>query len=327
MNRRRFLQAAACAALAVSVPLPAEAGKALVFDEVLALLKKASPTGYHIIKDYEALPTKFVIGGSEITISKVKPAEWLKHFQPVQVVLSCNTMVHETCHGYARRKAYAMGARALAVVPSLDKTILVPPTPTFPSREIAQELLPELKNCYRYQGYIDTEQKNHVTQVEGVYGLLNEFNAYLSGNRCALDLIRYLARNPERDGNAWLTHISGLTGTVTAHQEFRGFILGYLLHASRHHKTIYRQIVANQKFKDAYKHLSSAYNTLYREWKTSLPTIIRALNNRGIALKIQDDSVLFGNTGRGLAEADYTKLAKAIDTDPSLKKQEAVLLA
>jgi hypothetical protein len=326
MQRRSFLRGTAVWALAslFSSPLGAATGD---FEEVLALLKEASPTGHRIVAGYLAMPNRFQIGTSTITVSKHDPASWLDVFPPERFVLACNTMVHETCHGFCRLKALSVGVQSpgLAVFPAIDETIMVPGTATFPSVEAGPAMLSVLQNTQRFQTYIAEARLEHSTQQHGIYGLLNEFTAYYVGNRTAYDMIVHLAKKSKLDGWAWLEHITGISGTLTAHQEFRGFILSYLLFARKNRPGIYSEIMANSNLSKAYVALEAAHSDLDRRWFEYLPKLVGHLEQSGVSLRLIKGHVFYKNSGRGLGFEEYRKIAQAIDTNAELRKMEETL--
>lgn len=320
MKRRTFLRGATVWAAASCLTLPSRAAAGR-FEDVLVLLKQASPTGYRIVAEQLAAPNRFQIGDATITVSKHDPAIWLDRFTPDRLVTACNTMVHETCHAFCRLKALSFGVMSpgLAVFPSVKQTIVVPGNPTFPSAEAGPTMLAGLRESTRFKTYIASSPQE-ITQQHGVYGLLNEFGAYYVGTQTAYDLIVHLAKTPELDGGAWLEHISGVTGTLTSHQEFRGFILSYLLFARRNKPEMFAQMTSNRKLTEGYKSLDKAFTSLCRRWFDYLPELVQRLNDQGLSMRLSGDHIFHEKSGRGLAIAEYRELERAIDSDPALQQ-------
>ncbi len=326
MRRRAFLTGAAALAAASYLASPARAAPRR-FEDVLHLLKQASPTGYRIIAGQMAAPTQFQVGDATVTISKVDPATWLDRFPPDRLVMACNTMVHETCHAFCRLKALSMGVLSpgLAVFPSVQETVLVRGTDSFPSADVGPSMLAELRDTTRFETYIAAAGSNHATQQSGIYGLLNEFSAYYVGNQTAYDLIVHMAKAPESDGWAWLEHISGLTGTVTAHQEFRGFILSYLHFARKNKPRMFAELMSNKELLEAFVSINEAHAALCRRWFAYLPELVARLNDRGTSMVLRGEHVFYKNSGRGLAISEYREIERAIDADPALRAIQQAL--
>ena len=236
-------------------------------------------------------------------------------------------MVHETCHAFCRLKALSMGVMSpgLAVFPAVDQTVLVPGSATFPSAEAGPTMLAALRDTTRFEAYISNAEPNHATQQNGIYGLLNEFAAYYVGNQTAFDLIAHKAQRSEEEGWAWLDHITGLTGTITAHQEFRGFILGYLLYARKNKPELFTEMTSNRKLIEGFSALDRAHADLCRRWFDYLPKLVKHLDSRGASMVLRGDHIFYKNSGRGLAITEYRELERAIDADPALRALQQAL--
>lgn len=104
-------------------------------------------------------------------------------------------------------------------------------TKTFPSTELINVIPANLQNFY-FEPYIDGNPMV-ITQVYGVYGLLDEFHSYYHD---------FMTHRKFEKG------VRGRFISRTAFVEFKYFILTYLLHAKEKHPEIYKGIMRNNEF-------------------------------------------------------------------------------
>jgi hypothetical protein len=98
--------------------------------------------------------------------------------------------------------------------------------------------------------YIDTDSLDLGTQLQGVYGLLDEFNAYYLGTKTSYELLPYYLN---KGVNAeWGIFFNTVNGTLYGILEFKLYILKYLIFARENYPQIYSGIMANGKFREAF---------------------------------------------------------------------------
>jgi hypothetical protein len=144
------------------------------------------------------------------------------------------TVIHESVHHVNSYSNYL-------IVPGIE--INVSRGKYFKSAEFAT-IVPEglNENIFRYKTYVDST--SYVgANVSGIYGLMDEFSAYLNGVRaCQVGAKTALIR---KDTTMALLLRSQATGTYFAWYEFRLFTAWYLHYASLKHPEIYTDLQAN----------------------------------------------------------------------------------
>ncbi|MBN2080229.1 MAG: hypothetical protein JW838_14765 [Spirochaetes bacterium] len=285
---------------------------------VLDTLKRYSPTGYHIVTAYGGAPEEITMAGSRLRMSKTDFMAYVRGAAMPEMASWLNVTVHEMCHGYTARMAYHLaperkiavypGDRYLAFYIGGDEDILVRITRVFPSREIARDF-PAGIRTFRFATYVDSPRSNMGTQVNGVYGLLDELNAYYHGTRTALDLLPFYKKQSRQDAQLWRAFFNQVNGTYYAHLEFKLFILKYLIYAEKTHPGIYRDIMDNEGFRKAFATIDKNFTALNEEYSRSKTDIFGFLKTKGIEAREEGKYLYFksGNTTMGLGNFTDTR--------------------
>ncbi|MBN2435286.1 MAG: hypothetical protein JXK07_08485 [Spirochaetes bacterium] len=186
---------------------------------------------------------------------------------------SLSVAIHESTHYYseiyslkriAKKSRIKSADDYFCYYESSGQGILVKVTSVFPSRDIKDIIDENLRGIY-YKVYIDSNDSSLVSQGMGIYGLLDEMNAYIRGARVVLDLYPlYIQNNP---GEGLIRYQEDIVPDITAALDFRYYIFTYLIHAQNNRPNIYKGIVNNRAFltamikidNDLYKLLSDYY--------------------------------------------------------------------
>ena len=285
---------------------------------VLDTLKSYSPTGYHIVSVYDGAPEEISMAGSRLRMSKTDFMTYVRGAAMPEMASWFNVTVHETCHGYTGRMAYHLaperkiavypGDRYLAFYIGGDEDILVRITRVFPSKEMAHTFPPGIRT-FRFATYVDSPRSNMGTQVNGVYGLLDELNAYYHGTRTAFDLLPFYKKQSRQDAGIWRAFFNQVNGTYYAHLEFKLFILKYLIYAEKTHPEIYREIMGNEGFRKAFAAIDNNFTALNEEYSRSREGVFRFLKTRGIEAR-EEGTYLYlksGNATMGMGNFADTR--------------------
>lgn len=234
----------------------------------------------------------------------------LTWFNQGRILDGLGTAVHEETHGYlysymnTRGRAYFVGKK---------KTVYVPHTQVYNTKEMAKSV-PGKYRTFRFNTYIGKPVANLSSNVEGAYGLLNEFMAYRAGMNTDVSLYPYLVRQ-KADWDEWKIYINECENGKLAYAEFKYYILHYLFYAKAHYPDVYRGIMNNKKFREAYRKLESSYAKLIRDYERNLKKLKGVLSaKKGYSLEIKSDYVWLyrGRNGQGIGRytKDYKKLQK-----------------
>jgi len=181
--------------------------------------------------------------------------------------------------------------------------IYVPLTETFPSKKISSMLPDSLKepkmvSKLRIETYIDPASLNPSTQSQGIFGLLDEFDAYYHGMKAQFDIHRYYDTASHRKSrvDSIKTYLSFTWGNLYSGREFKIFILTYLLHAKKHEPKIYRELLDNAPFIEAFLSIDRDFERLVSDVLLYKEGVLKELSERGVSVKEQDDWIIIENS-------------------------------
>jgi hypothetical protein len=257
-------------------------------ETILQILKEHSPTGYYIVDQYEKAPEEVEFKDWKQKIYKHDFMEYVRGETIENLLLAINTVVHETCHSYTLVKTYQLSKDNNGkTVPGYDAyyvgndiNILVKKTTTFNTVEIAASI-PESLRTFRFKTYVSGESKNVRSKSDGVYGLLDEYNAYYHGNKAAFDLYPYYRDKMNEGPEKWHKYFAGINGSFSANMEFKFFIIRYLQYAKTNYPKIYRGIIQNKDFIAAFRAIEKNHEELVRDYFRVKEEIYEILRKEG----------------------------------------------
>lgn len=294
----------------------------------LVLLKKYNPEGYQIIKTYLNAPTEFKIGPLTTSSSKTDFGIYIMGTDEASIVSSLGTVVHEINHGYT--SLLALNEKASKKLTKLadkrvsfffinaNQQILVPHTTTFPSKLIANNVKLAFRK-FRYDEYITSTNTILGTQQSGIYGLMDEWNAYYQDTRTNYELYDYFVAETKQGPADWARYLTQVNGVFYAYAEFKYFMLEYLKYAQKNQPSIYQEIINNAAFKESFQAIDQGYANLIEQYFERRTGIFASLKEQGLQVKIDDQFTFIGAKGHGNFMKEYQELMTAIE-DASFKK-------
>ena len=116
--------------------------------------------------------------------------------------------------------------------------------------------MPASLRTFRYDTYVgpDAEVNMH-SRKGGPYGLLDEYAAYLWGMTCDMRLEAFFGM-PSYGSNDYV-----------AFQEFRHYILRYMIYARDHHPDVYDEVMHNVEFLRAFKVVDDKFEDLAETYR------------------------------------------------------------
>lgn len=264
---------------------------------IQTLLKKYDPDGAYIMQ-------KQIAKGDDI-------CTWFS--SQGRIIDSIDTAIHEETHGYSFY--YAKTYNQTAYFVGNKKTIYVTHTKIYNSKIMARSI-PKKLRTFRYNTYVAKPRANLASNVQGVYGLLNEFMAYQRGMNTVVLLFPYLQKQ-DADWGAWKQNISSCENDRQAYAEFKYYILHYLYYAKKHYPDVYKGIINNRQFCRAYKTLEKNFRKCIKQYENDLDKLKQIVAaHPGYWLEVTDENIMLcddsGGTGVGRFTADYEKLCKEI---------------
>ncbi|MCE7996653.1 MAG: hypothetical protein HEP71_32105 [Roseivirga sp.] len=303
--------------------------------KILDYLQQYSSESFDMMTLLAETPNKFNLSGTEITLSaEQSPTEWLDERTEKGIIESLNTVVHETMHGFTSRYAYVLlqasgannydfGDDYSAFFLDKDDIYLVKHTEVFTSNKLKQKI-PKALRTFRFNPYITPKDNNLGSQIQGIYGLMDEWNAYYHGTKTAYDLFEYYKDKANDNNKVYLEHVSNLAGTYFAYYEFKYYILKYLELAKSDYPDVYKGIMANTNLRKAYTDIDNHFSALLGQFEERLDTIENLVTSDNYTSVHREDGYYFiGSNGVGLfsEEAEMLKKELSISTMRTLDQE------
>ena len=256
---------------------------------VLSLLKAYDPDGRFLVTRGQASGSDFM--------------EWFAGSS--RIVDGIDTAVHEQCHACTYRSFDSE-----FIYRGNEKFYTVEYTDIYYSKEMASSI-PKKFRTFRYDTYVAKPSQYLASNIDGVYGLLNEFTAYCWGMNNTVSLYEYYKKSGT-NLDTWSAFISDGASDRLAYSEFNYYILHYLYYAKQHYPRIYKQIMNNSSFKKAYRFIEKKFRKNIASYENKLKALIKLLNKEGHNAVISGDFLYCDNQGVGIIQKDYDMLCKEI---------------
>lgn len=283
---------------------------------MLALLKTYSPDGYTILTEYISAPGKY---DGYSSFGDAHTSKWIEGITEYDLVKSANTVVHEMNHGYTSKlflkifmdegKKLDEGKYSVFYLGNGEKR-MVKHTPVFETKLI-NSIYPKELIFHRYKNYIYPSRPMLGAQQNGIYGLLDEFNAYYHGTKTTCDFFGYYLKNINNP-DGWRDFLMDYYATFNAYLEFKTYILTYLIYAKQNNEDIYKQIIQNADFLYVFKKTDDNFTTLFSNFKKLKMKISSEMQLKGIALEEKDGYSILENNGVGNFSDQYEKFQKEL---------------
>lgn len=280
-----------------------------------ALLDRFSPTGAWIMHSDDTLPHEFTVAGQKLTLtSSASFATLFTDGNPDRLVDQMDTCVHELYHAITTRLGYQLLVDAKApryikaqgVYTGAGSPVLLEFSALYPAREMASTFPPEART-FRFPTYVSPSGDTQGTQVDGVFGLLDEWTAYFHGSRTVLDFWPWVRDEAPRTEQLNFIYRARFHGMWVAYAEFKLFILHYVIHARTNHPDVYRGLLGNASFRRAFVAIDDAWTKLLAEATDLEPQIVSLTAQRGAPAAISYNEDAYPAVQRLLASEPYQR--------------------
>ena len=184
--------------------------------------------------------------------------------------------------------------------------------------------IPKRLRTFRYNTYVAKPSANLASDVQGAYGLLNEFMAYQRGMNTVVLLFPYLKKQGA-DWNAWRKYVSGGENGRQAYSEFKYYILHYLYFAKKHYPDVYNGIVNNRQFCRVYRTLEKNFRKCIKQYEGDLEQLKQIVDaNPGYWLEVTDEHIMLYNDYGGVGMGRFTKNYRKLCEEISKKKYKSI---
>ncbi len=288
-------------------------------DRVWELLKTYAPEGHYILKEYYNAPLVYKFPSQTLTFGdKTDFISYLEGYTEEEVVASLPTIVHKINHGYTSLLAFREmekeridnpGNRHELFYIRKNKSILVPRTRVFNSSELDQ-IIPKKFHTSRYF-YIHPSSglKSH---LQGIYGLVDEWNAYYHGTKTAVELFDYFNKKPDKR-QQFIRYLKTINNQYTAYAEFKYYILNYLLYAKQSYPDIYKSLMNNKPLMDAIVQINTHYKNINRTYFNRQAEMCRVLQKEGIRCEQTRGGMRIGRLSLNMSKEDYALLMDELE--------------
>lgn len=234
------------------------------------------------------------------------------------VIDMLSTAVHEVFHGFCGSAVYGQRYQYLGD----GFYVVVEETETYASEEMTV-WIPEELHTTRFDEYVAPGCGNMDSNINGIYGLLDEFNAYWTDMNHSTAMFDYFCAQ-QQTVDAWRYYIIGCENSRQAYAEFRYYILTYLLYAKENYPAVYRQIMENEALRYAFKTVEANFAAdiatyEYDLWRLEAGEIPGAIQN----VEVSNTIVWFGGSGIGRFTGEYNKLMAAMEAPEYVQMMEA----
>ena len=265
---------------------------------------------------------KTIAANAKMPISQFTNADEMN-----DVIVAFDTYIHENYHAYNWKINDDPDCRKYYINDNL--ILKVRKMKVFNSVKINRIMDKQLqKKVFRYDTYIGNRLTSpiHDSQVNGIYGLLEEFAAYYQGSTATIELNRFIYENfGYNEFEPWFDYLTIPTSSYYALYEFQLFISWYLQYARDYEPEIYRQILNNESLKLAYTVIISNFKKEVEQYflirEIVLAKFQKRFDLRDEYLYVDEDGDGFYESGLGIPDDDI-KFLKA-----ELRKPEHQILS
>ena len=244
-----------------------------------AILKVYDPDGWHMVNFEKRRGSAMV-------------SEWLQG-NPTNAD-GLDDVVHEECHKYTIHKSgefNSKGERILTIYVGGGEEVVVNMgkiTNVFPTSEMAEKI-PSSLRTFRFDDYV-SKGSTLSANIDGAYGLLNEFNAYSWGMSNQLNLFEYYLSQSENPEDL-RTFFNQCVNDMQACAEFRYWTLRYLDYAKTNHPKVYNDFLGNQGYVNAYCLTQERFESLISEYFVRIDQITMLAKAYGYEVEEEEDEV------------------------------------
>ena len=275
---------------------------------MLKLVKAYNSDAYHILKKQKDNGDSF--------------ASWMTYGDKLSDMV--DTTVHEEYHGYIIKQGkFSWGKQEWAFYTGKGKTIYVPITKVFKTSD-ATKKIPKKYRTFRYDTYASTSS-NLSSNLNGVYGLMNEFCAYYWGCNANNSMYEYL-KDYSKGALDWNRYINSYLNNRNAYAEFYYWTLTYLEYARTKKPKVYKEIMANKNYVICFDTMQKNFEKLLKNCEKNLDKVCKKYNGKSFKASFDEKTGMVYLNGRwsGAGSNDYKTLMKQINSKDLKKVKKAL---
>ncbi len=152
----------------------------------------------------------------------------------------------------------------------------------FPAYRL-EEVIPENKRTIRFKTYI-SKSSYQSTNICGISGLLDEYNAYYWSNKVIYDFFEYVKKELPQNADTYGSWANQLFGQYYAWAEFRYWIIQYLIYAEKNEPGVYQSLMKDTYLRDAFTRVDEQFiDLMEKNWlrlTVEIPEIFKKQNKK-----------------------------------------------
>lgn len=288
----------------------------------LDILKKYDSQGTYIVRCVQNMPSNYNLCGVKISFYSAEKVEnYLTKNTFQDILWQLPTLVHEFNHEYTGNPYQYMQKNNICDAANkyytyfldTNQTNLVRLSKTFPSKRIYDYIQKNNLVTFRVSTYING---NSSTQSNGIFGLLDEMNAYRTGAITLMSFSKYYM-DTQGSYDKWIIeYLRNTQSNMMAYLEFKFFILCYLIYAQENEREVYANLIANIPFIKTFLYVEQSFQKVVKEYIAFYTKAISEMQSKGIAVSNDSNSEFISVNGYGtiLLEKDkeYKKLTEEL---------------
>jgi hypothetical protein len=253
----------------------------LTQDWAMSQLLSYSNTGYDIVNTFHKNGSSISFGGNSTSFG-MHHLEFCELKDTASFLSSISTTVHETTHGLDSQIPYMFAKRGekidklnltegFYIDENIQYYLVYPKNPLFPSIDVVNEIPTKLRT-FRFDTYMIAKPIQS-TQSSGIFGLMEEFNAYYHGSKVLYDLYP-LFKEAYGTGVSW-SWPSKFVSNADAFYEFDFFIKEYLLYAKTNHPELYNELKNDYMFKLIYQTIRRNFGNMISQYEKKYDELVK----------------------------------------------------
>lgn len=293
-----------------------------------------SPTHNDLIAKYNKMPISVHLPNTTFNVGKhIDYMFYITDTINKTIILhDLPQMVYEITNDYANRGSYAyleknkitynVGDNYICYYINPQKEFIMKQIRAFPSMQMAS-IVPKKFHTENYYRFLKNNNSEVPTQKHGIYGLLQEWNAYQHATRVAFNIKRYYEREGYTDITLWEDFFANYYEYQMAYSEFKYFILKYLEYAENAQPEFYEKMLQDANFKKTYIEIDKNYEDTIVQFNLYKPAVFSLLSKAGITTEetsMEGFSLLFLDRVGINTYANIEKLFKDALEDEALKE-------
>jgi len=238
-------------------------------------------------------------------VGKFKFQKYISGKDTTKILRNYGTVIHESCHhlnnliGRKLDNPDFVNYEGYFIAKGVEFSLLF--NDVYNSIELNKFVQDSLQEkIFRYNTYVGDPKKIlwMGSQINGVYGMLEEYCAYYQGSKAQLELYDFYYKyrcNGYENIDEWYNYLQNFAASYYAYYEFNLFVSWYLQYAKLHHPKTYTQLMNDTEIRVVYTLLTNQFSELIEDYYTIQKNLIQEFNSpeRKVSITKSDGKTWF----------------------------------